>query len=448
MPLLGLVLIAAVRTLAPDMVWVDEPTPVARGVAEPTAAIIYLNMSGPTLSPGPNNSREDTSSLIRETTTFTPFKSQDPAARAELLRCTRILFGRFGITVTDVDPGSGVQHIEAVVTGATSAEIGARSSILGVSPFNCGYISSSIVYVFGAFYDNDIQNVCETVGQEVAHSFGLEHEALCEDPMTYDGGCGPKSFQDTDAPCGEYERDIMPCDCEQNQASNTQNSVRRMLALLGPGETTPPTVSMTAPAVGATVAGAFDVAAEAADNYIVVKVELSVDGVVKQEDATPPFEFPLPRNLALGAHELTVTATDPAGNHASDTRTITVEAECTTDEQCDTAQGEVCAGHYCAQPLGGPCEGQDGCEAGLVCGVEAEEQRCTRSCGDGFEECPGGFDCLEGIGGAAKCWPGADGGGGGCGCVVGGRASRRSASIALLGLLSVVFTLAWRRRIK
>ncbi len=44
------------------------------------------------------------------------------------------------------------------------------------------------------------------------------------------------------------------------------------------GDTTPPTVSLTAPASGATVAGTLDVTANAADNDAVAGVQFKLDG--------------------------------------------------------------------------------------------------------------------------------------------------------------------------
>ena len=64
-----------------------------------------------------------------------------------------------------------------------------------------------------------LQSLCETVTQEVAHAFTLDHELLCEDPMTYLDGCGAKSFQNVLAPCGEYEE--RPCSCGDPAGQNS-----------------------------------------------------------------------------------------------------------------------------------------------------------------------------------------------------------------------------------
>jgi hypothetical protein len=67
---------------------------------------------------------------------------------------------------------------------------------------------------------------CEVVAHELGHAFGLEHEYLCKDPMTYLEGCGHKTFQDVAAPCGEDE----PRACS---GGGKQNSVQHLTQVLG-----------------------------------------------------------------------------------------------------------------------------------------------------------------------------------------------------------------------
>ena len=425
-----------------------RPQVSARG-SDNTPHILYMNMTGPTMECGNDDARTNRSSIVCRSpsndATFTPFKAQDPEGREALNRCVKRLFGRFGIEVVTEDPGA-VNHIEAVVTGGASGEAYLESSILGVSP-GCSIIPYSVVYVFGAFYDNEIQQICETVGQEVAHSLGLDHEGLCEDPMTYDGGCGPKTFQDVDAPCRENETGpARNCRCTESGGGATQNSVRTLLRVLGPPEAIDPTVTIDDPANSSTVSGPVTMHITANDNYIIDRVELFKDGgaTAFQTDNAPPFEFPLPRNIQPGAHEFRAVAYDAASNSGEATVSLTYEAECSGDEGCDTEAGEICADFYCAQPIGGVCETQDNCAPGLNCGVEELEQRCTRTCGDGFEGCPGGFECLVGIGGAGKCWPGAGGGGGCAAAAVGTR--RGGLGLAAGLLLGLALLLRTRRK--
>lgn len=81
-------------------------------------------------------------------------------------------------------------------------------------------------------------------------------------------------------------------------------------------DTTPPTVSMTAPSEGATVNGTITMAANATDNVAVTQVEFYADGQLKGTDATNPYSYSLDTTaLSDGSHVLTVKAFDAAGNN-------------------------------------------------------------------------------------------------------------------------------------
>ena len=179
--------------------WVDPARVVIAEPALRSSSVIYLNRcaGGCSLGPGSDDSRTDTSSLLSKNVTISEFAHGDAAWDA-VLACVARVYEPFGIVVTDVDPGEA-PHFEAIVAGAPS-EVGA-TGIGGVAPFACGVIDNAVTYSFANIYSS-VEDLCETVAQETAHAFGLEHEYLCEDPMTYLTGCGPKAFRDVDAPCG------------------------------------------------------------------------------------------------------------------------------------------------------------------------------------------------------------------------------------------------------
>src|SRR5213594_2388607 len=83
-------------------------------------------------------------------------------------------------------------------------------------------------------------------------------------------------------------------------------------------DTTPPTVSITAPAAGATVAGTVTVSASATDNVGVVGVQFKLDGVnLGAELTTVPYTLAwITSTAANGAHSVTAVARDAAGNTA------------------------------------------------------------------------------------------------------------------------------------
>ena len=99
----------------------------------------------------------------------------------------------------------------------------------------------------------------------------------------------------------------------------------------GSGDTTPPTVSITAPANGATVSGTTSVTASASDNVGVSKVEFYVDGALKATAASSPYSYSWDTTgAANGSHTVTAKAYDAAGNNASASATVTVSNADTT----------------------------------------------------------------------------------------------------------------------
>jgi Bacterial Ig domain len=86
-----------------------------------------------------------------------------------------------------------------------------------------------------------------------------------------------------------------------------------------PADTTPPSVSITSPANGATVSGTIQVSATASDNVGVAGVQFFVDGAaLGSEDTTSPYAVSWnTTTVANGSHSLTATARDAAGNRAT-----------------------------------------------------------------------------------------------------------------------------------
>jgi hypothetical protein len=94
-------------------------------------------------------------------------------------------------------------------------------------------------------------------------------------------------------------------------------------------ETTPPSVSLTAPASGASVGGTTTVSASASDNDSVVGVQFKLDGAnLGAEDTTSPYSIAWDTTATSpGAHTLTAVARDPSGNSTtSGPVTVTVNA--------------------------------------------------------------------------------------------------------------------------
>ncbi len=82
-----------------------------------------------------------------------------------------------------------------------------------------------------------------------------------------------------------------------------------------PPDTTPPTISITAPATGATVSGTVSVTASASDNVGVTAVTILIDGTTLCVDTTSPYSCSWDTTKATNAsHTISATATDAASN--------------------------------------------------------------------------------------------------------------------------------------
>ena len=85
-----------------------------------------------------------------------------------------------------------------------------------------------------------------------------------------------------------------------------------------PGDSTPPTTSISSPAGGATVSGTVTVAATAVDDVGVTRVELFVDGSLAGTDTSSPYAIGWNTTaVANGGHSLQTRAYDAAGNVGS-----------------------------------------------------------------------------------------------------------------------------------
>ena len=87
----------------------------------------------------------------------------------------------------------------------------------------------------------------------------------------------------------------------------------------GISDSTPPTVSLTAPSNGATVVGSATVSATATDNVAVAGVQFKLDGVnIGAEDTTSPYSISWNSALTTnGSHTLTAVARDSSNNTAT-----------------------------------------------------------------------------------------------------------------------------------
>lgn len=277
--------------------------------------VIYLNKTGVTLQPGNNDSRTNRSTLASQPTTI-PAWTVSPTIWTATVQCMKDLFAPFDVQVTETDPGTTTPHIEAVF-GGSPGQLGMPNGVAGVSPFttDCSIIENSIVFTFTNVIPADARLACEIMAQEVAHSYGLDHELLASDPMTYLDYTGNRTFKNQTASCGEDT--TRPCGINGSTCRANQNSVQLLTDRLGAksNDATAPTGSITSPAIGATVPPGFNLYVNAADNIAVASAKLYVDGTQSDmQTGAGPFTFATSSTLAEGSHRFKVDVADTAGN--------------------------------------------------------------------------------------------------------------------------------------
>ncbi len=305
-----------------------QPIPPVSSAAVATTRTLYLNRTGGTLTPGTNNSQANTSSLVSQASTIAGWDTSD-AKWAETMACVRDMWAPFDVSVTDEDPGS-TPHVEVHI-GGSPASIGFGSNIGGVAPMalDCSVVERSIVFVFPNSLGNRPQSVCEVVGQEVGHSYGLDHELEPSDPMTYLPFNGERTFRDKTASCGEST--ARPCGFEGYAACRAnQNSFRILLDRLGaPGsDRVAPVIEVTEPRDNAIVEAGFAVSASATDNVGIERMTLFVDGGMVAVD-TEAIALATDPSLPPGSHELVIEVADTAGNTATKRLVVSIREEVT-----------------------------------------------------------------------------------------------------------------------
>ena len=208
----------------------DDFVRIARRLDTKPSKVIFLQRNPVDLKPGDDYAAGGYSSVLanagNKPTRTKGFTGGD-AKWKSIMACVAKTFAPFDVTVTDQRPSD--DKFLMVVVGGKPADIGVTDShhVAGLAPFNGNVIPRAVVFGFAAAVDNDTRAICETVAMEVAHAYGLDHEYLCKDVMTYLRGCGAKTFVDADASCGESKKR----NCEDGKP--TQNSYRQLVEVLG-----------------------------------------------------------------------------------------------------------------------------------------------------------------------------------------------------------------------
>ncbi len=450
-----------------ERVWQDiDPGQFSGG---PLAAVnsnkIYLNNCKPNgcvIRPGGASSLDGSGYQgmwgISGTRTLTAWNQSDANWNA-VVTCMRDVFSRFGVEITTTNPGTA-PHFEIMIAGRPT-DIGLSNGIGGISPFSCQqYIPNSLVFAFAniSIYQNDPEEICATAAQEIAHSFALDHVIDPSDPLTYFSYNGRRQFKDANVQCGSdcdpsgqspmgatctgSNRQIHQCAC----GGATQNSVQKIRALFGSGTPTPPTIKITSPKLGESVAPGFPIRVEAEDDNGIGNVTGTIDGVANLAPmaiVTAPYAFNAPASLTNGTHTIRMIATDIYGTQAETSVQVIIGEPCGRPDDCPN-DTDTCIGGRCVTGpgvqggLGSTCESGPECASGQCAQDSSGAKHCVEPCAIDEGQCPDGFGCLP-AGDNGVCWPGYDDGSGGCSAAgPGGQVT--------LGLLFASLLYARRRR--
>jgi MYXO-CTERM domain-containing protein len=396
----------AAAPLRTEVVWVDPTTAVAPDAlkADTISKTLFVNRctGGCTITGGaPNDSRSNVSSIVTGTKTISEFSGSDATFDA-VIDCLRDVYGPYDIDIVTDDPGTEIFHHEAILAG-TPNEIGLNPNIGGIAPAACDPLNNVISFSFGNITPDSVENLCWTVAQESAHSFGLPNHVFdCTDPMTYLGppdpnyDCGRKYFRNKALPCGEFE--LSACNCAVSV--DGQNSHESLIGTFGPGEAPLPTeVTIIAPTDDAPVNDGFTIFFTASNTRIVDKVELWLNGTkylempgYNYDRRDDDYNFTAPEHPD-GYIDVEIKAFDDIGTEGSTTVTVLKGEPCVNAESCFEFQ--ECTAGYCRYPtpvgaLGDECPYPQYCAEG-ECVEHDGGEVCATSCAD--VSCPDGFEC-------------------------------------------------------
>ncbi len=383
---------------------------------------IFLNrcVGGCQVTTGQTDSRTNRSS-IADTGRLGAFSRGD-TVWDNVVACMRDVFAQTGsdVDIVTTDPGN-VPHFEIMI-GGTPGQLGFNQNTGGVSPWTCAgdYIQNSLVFVFDVWGSN-VEDICSTAAQEVAHSWHLDHVTLASDPLTYFGFNGRRYYRDQAAQCGSdcvngqspfgatctgANQQTHPCDCT---GAATQNSISTIRALFGTGVPTPPNISIIRPTANQVLNPGFPVEVTLEDENGINLVELLIDGAVVATKTTLPYVFAAPTTIAAGTHTLAIRATDGFDAAATQEVPFVIATACTIPSDCpldtDTCiDGRCMPGAGVQGGLGSVCVDATSCASGECASDNAGNRYCTVACDPSNSGCPADFECLD-AGSTGVCWP-------------------------------------------
>jgi MYXO-CTERM domain-containing protein len=353
-----------------------------------TQGRIFVNFEGATLNDGWDDSASNTTQISECAGNFAAYG--EGAKRDAVMQAVRDDWAAYNVIIVDERPASGNYTMN--MTGPSNPFGG---GVLGIAPLDCddSQTPNNITYAFHSIDDGfDASTTATTIGQEVAHSFGLEHVDEPGDIMNPYNSGGDPSF--TDQCIGIVGGQVV---CGSQHAAECgsqtqQNSNQELLTLFGPStpDAASPTVSITAPSDGASfeVGATFDITVDASDDVGIDHVALFNNGEEIESDGSSPYGWTV-QNAPAGSYEFYVEATDLSGNVSmSNTVTVSVGGVEPSDDSGDGGEAGSDGGDD-----GGSIEGGDGAsaDAGDSADGSADDGNDTAFADTGDGSLPPGF---------------------------------------------------------
>jgi hypothetical protein len=143
-------------------------------------------------------------------------------------------------------------------------------------------------------------------------------------PANKVGQTATTSFTDNGLAAGTYYYVVKA----EDAAGNLSGASSQASAVVTSADSSPPSVTITAPAAGATLSGSVSVAASASDNVGVVGVQFKLDGnLLGPEITSSPYSMTWDTApVANGTHTLTAVVRDAAGNQTT-SAAVTVDVQ-------------------------------------------------------------------------------------------------------------------------
>jgi len=259
--------------------------PVAIDAARPLQAevpvlaasrgVVFVNFDGAELFFGQDDARDDTTVLSDMAGEFPAYGGT--SQRAATLQAVRSDFAAYDLIVVDSRPTSGSYTMAMV--GPYEA-----GNVLGIAPLDCyDSFPNNIVFAFHGDADGYTSTAqANTISQEVAHSFGLEHVADQRDIMYPVSTGGDPAFLDLCVAIVPSPEIVCGDQHEAHCPAGEQSSHRELLDRFGPSVPLDPAeavVEITAPGDGdeLDIDVPFDIVARSIDGRPFANVVLFVD---------------------------------------------------------------------------------------------------------------------------------------------------------------------------